>query len=468
MRKAPFTVCVVGGGFTGAAVAIALMARIHSPFRLVIVERGRTLGRGIAYGSYHPLHLLNVRTRDLSVCASQPGDFLNWAFGQLDQGENEAGLHEALAHTFLPRQLFGEYVRERLNDSVRRRPDVTFSVINDTAISCIADGGCYRIAFEQTAPVPADSLFLATAYGILSASTKEALKPFEDLPAERLAAARTIALIGSGLTMVDVLLSARRDGFHGEALVISRRAQLPRPHAPQGVVPKRIDLPRSKRVSLLATATRIACEMAEESGTPWQAIINGLRPSLPQIWQGLPIAEQARFLRHLRSVWNAHRHRVPIEVHSRLMAEFTDGRAKLVRGRVSAVARDSDGFTLTLHTRATGDPTSVTADLAFDCTGFRPDLDQPLIRTLIERDLVCPDPHRLGLVVARNGRTIDGRGNSSPHLFAIGPLCQGTLWEITAVPEIVAQADAAAQEVALLADGQIEAAGQKAAETACS
>lgn len=150
------------------------------------------------------------------------------------------------------------------------------------------------------------------------------------------------------------------------------------------------------------------------------------------------------------------------------MAEFTDGRAKLVRGRVSAVARDSDGFTLTLHTRATGDPTSVTADLAFDCTGFRPDLDQPLIRTLIERDLVCPDPHRLGLVVARNGRTIDGRGNSSPHLFAIGPLCQGTLWEITAVPEIVAQADAAAQEVALLADGQIEAAGQKPAETACS
>jgi uncharacterized NAD(P)/FAD-binding protein YdhS len=246
MRKAPFTVCVVGGGFTRAAVAIALMARIRSPFRLVIVERGRTLGRGIAYGSYHPLHLLNVRTRDLSVCASQPGDFLNWAFGQLDQGENQAGLHEALAHTFLPRQLFGEYVRERLNDSVRRRPDVTFSVINDTAISCIADGGCYRIAFEQTAPVPADSVFLATAYGILSASTKEALKPFEDLPAERLAAARTIALIGSGLTMVDVLLSARRDGFHGEALVISRRAQLPRPHAPQGVVPKRIDLPRSK------------------------------------------------------------------------------------------------------------------------------------------------------------------------------------------------------------------------------
>ena len=91
-----------------------------------------------------------------------------------------------------------------------------------------------------------------------------------------------------------------------------------------------------------------------------------------------------------------------------------------------------------------------------------------MIRSLIERGLACPDPHRIGLAVARTGRAIDGRGNPSPRLFAIGPLCQGTLWEITAVPEIVAQADAAAQEVALLADGQIEAAGQKPAETACS
>ena len=113
MRKAPLTVGVVGGGFTGAAAAIACLARIDRPFRLVVVEPSPSLGRGVAYGAHHPLHLLNVRTRDLSVRAGQPGDFLNWAFRQLDQGENHAGLHEGLAHTFLPRQLFGEYVRER-------------------------------------------------------------------------------------------------------------------------------------------------------------------------------------------------------------------------------------------------------------------------------------------------------------------------------------------------------------------
>ena len=102
MRRAPLTVCVVGGGFTGVAAAIACLARIERPFRLVVVEPGLSLGRGVAYGAHHPLHLLNVRARDLSVRASQPGDFLNWAFRQLDQGENHEGLHEGLAHAFLP------------------------------------------------------------------------------------------------------------------------------------------------------------------------------------------------------------------------------------------------------------------------------------------------------------------------------------------------------------------------------
>jgi uncharacterized NAD(P)/FAD-binding protein YdhS len=56
----------------------------------------------------------------------------------------------------------------------------------------------------------------------------------------------------------------------------SRRGQLPRPHAAKGVVPQVIGLPKSKRLSLLTAAVRIACEAAEAHGTPWQAIINGV------------------------------------------------------------------------------------------------------------------------------------------------------------------------------------------------
>src|SRR5262249_36609813 len=145
---------------------------------------------------------------------------------------------------------------------------------------------------------------------------------------------------------------ARRDGFQGKAIVVSRRGQLPRTHAPKGVVPLQVAIPHSKRVSLLAAAIRIACEMAEHGGTPWQAIINGLRPSVQDIWQGLPPEEQARFLRHLRPFWDAHRHRLPMEVHGRLKTEFLEGRAILVRGAVKDVTREGVRFAVTLQRRS--------------------------------------------------------------------------------------------------------------------
>jgi uncharacterized NAD(P)/FAD-binding protein YdhS len=250
--------------------------------------------------------------------------------------------------------------------------------------------------------------------------------------------------------MVDVLIGARRDGFQGIATVISRRGQLPRPHAPKGVVPQHLALPRSKRVSMLEASLRIACEMAEENGTPWQAVINGVRSTLQDIWQALPVAEQARFLRHLRPFFDAHRHRLPGEVHARLTADFDKGRAVLLRGSATSVARTGDGYRIEIMRRGASAPEILKADLAFDCSGFKPDLDQPLIKGMIEAGLARPDAHRLGLAVEPNGQVF-GRGSEVTRgLFAIGPLCQGTLWEITAVPEIVRQADAAAVSLAAL------------------
>ena len=450
MRAAPLTVGVIGGGFTGAASAIACLARLPEPFRLVLIEPSAVLGRGVAYGSHHPLHLLNVRTRDLSIRASQPGDFLNWAFRQLDQGENHTGLHDALAHTFLPRQLFGEYVRQRLFETVEQRPDVEFSVMPTTARALRAERGGYLIELDRGENVLCDAVILATAYGVQRASTRGSLAPFEPLPPERVARAQSIAVIGSGLTMVDVLIGARRDGFRGIATIISRRGQLPRPHAAKGVVPHQLALPRSKHVSMLEASLRIACEIAEDGGAPWQAVINGLRLSLQDIWQGLPVGEQARFLRHLRPFFDAHRHRLPLEVHTRLMSEFDKGHAVLLRGSVMKVERNAGGFTLEILRRGATTAEIMETDLAFACSGFKPDLDQPLIKGMIEAGLARPDIHGLGLAVEPNGQML-GRGSDVTRgLFAVGPLCQGTLWEITAVPEIVRQADAAALSLAAL------------------
>jgi uncharacterized NAD(P)/FAD-binding protein YdhS len=450
MRKAPLTVSVVGGGFTGAAAAIACLARIDRPFRLVVVEPSASLGRGVAYGAHHPLHLLNVRTRDLSVRAGQPGEFLNWAFRQLDQGENHAGLHDGLAHTFLPRQLFGEYVRERFFEAVEGRGDVELKIVNAVATSCAKEGNRFTLRFDRAEKLQADVVLLATAYGLPSSTPTGALAPFDALPPERINRAGNMVIIGSGLTMVDVVLGARRDGFQGKVTVISKHGQLPRPHASKGVVPRESGLSRSKRLSSLTTAVAIACAAAEAHRTPWQAVINSVRSSLQDIWQGLPVEEQARFLRHVRPLWDAHRHRLPLEVHGRLQAEFNEGRAVLLRGQVTKAERDGEGFRLVLRRRGSKETETLATDLAVDCTGYRPDLASPLIQSLVAQGAVREDAQRLGLAVEPNGRVLSKNGPPTRGLFALGPLCQGSLWEITAVPEIVRQCDSAAQSLAAL------------------
>jgi uncharacterized NAD(P)/FAD-binding protein YdhS len=69
---------------------------------------------------------------------------------------------------------------------------------------------------------------------------------------------------------------------------------------------------------------------------------------------------------------------------------------------------------------------------------------------LISQRLARPDPHNLGIAVKPDGQIVGKSGSVTPGLFALGPLCQGTLWEITAVPEIVRQADVAAASISSL------------------
>jgi uncharacterized NAD(P)/FAD-binding protein YdhS len=445
-------VCIVGGGFTGIAAAIALLTNIKEPFRLLVVEPTNEIGRGVAFGGHYPLQLLNVRTRDLSVRAEQPGDFVNWAFRQLDQGENHMGLHESLAHTFLPRQLFGEYVRQRFFEAVEQRPDVELKIVNSIATNCVRQGDRYKIEFDRAEPLSADVVVLATAYGTQNQSSNGALGPYDIVSGERLAQAETIALIGSSLTMVDVLQSARRNGFKGIAFVISSHGQLPHPHASKGVTPQKTALPRSKRLSLLTIAVRLACEAAQTHGTPWQAIINGLRPSIPDIWLELPAEEQSRFLRHIRPYWDAHRHRLPIAVHANMQSEFSLGNAVLLRGHVTKVRREPHGFKLNVRRCGVKEAEIIETNIAFDCADHKPDLDLPLIRSLLEQGLARTDPHQLGLAVMRNGQVLGTKDAPTRGLFALGPLGQGSLWEIAAVPEIVQQADKAAQGIAKLTE----------------
>src|SRR5690606_24232851 len=121
----------------------------------------------------------------------------------------------------------------------------------------------------------------------------------------------------TGLTMVDAVLTLLARGDRGPIHALSRNGLLPRPHSGQVDV-----LPTAQRQRLasavrgrthlrrLVRVIKAAVDEAAREGIGWQAVIDALRPSVPEIWDTLAEDERARFVRRLRPFWEVHRHRI--------------------------------------------------------------------------------------------------------------------------------------------------------------
>src|ERR1700722_16783300 len=92
---------IVGGGLSGALVATHLLRRAPAGSRILLLERRRPVGRGVAYGTDCPDHLLNVPAGSMSLFPDDPDHFLRWARAR------GAGPDSPAAADFVPRPLFG-------------------------------------------------------------------------------------------------------------------------------------------------------------------------------------------------------------------------------------------------------------------------------------------------------------------------------------------------------------------------
>lgn len=96
-------ITIVGAGFSGTSLALELARRAGSEVEICLVGQEGNYARGVAYGDARPEHLLNVRARNLGATADRPVDFAEWI-----------NLSERARDGFLPRLIYGEYLRDRL------------------------------------------------------------------------------------------------------------------------------------------------------------------------------------------------------------------------------------------------------------------------------------------------------------------------------------------------------------------
>ena len=419
-------VAIVGGGFSGAMLAARLAERGVAS---ILIDRTGAFGLGVAWSTPFDGHLLNVRSDRMSAIEGRPDDFVAWL-------EACAG-RPAEPDGFAPRRVYGQYLQDRF-DTVRSAvPPGMMDTVTGEAVAI--EGSRVRLADGRR--IEADAVVLAsgnpapgTTGAFNGAGTGRVIPdPWAAGAVERIGADDDVILIGTGLTMVDMMLALKARGWRGRATAVSRRGLTPRAHGAvheAGVSPTREMLsgPPSRRL-------RAARRLAEAQG--WRPVMEGLRPLTADLWREADAATRSRWLRHLRPWWDVHRHRIPVGIAATMDALMAEGRLRVVAGRVQRIHEGADGVQLDWNQRGGGEGEPLTGGWLIDCSGPGHDVAaHPLTRALIASGRARPDALGLGLELDADGRVLGADGASDPGLFVLGPPARAAFWETVAVPDI--------------------------------
>lgn len=415
MTEAPH-ILIAGGGATGTILAVQLLRR---GARVSLVERRAEVGDGIAYATRDPAHLLNTRSSAMSAFPDAPGDFVEWLVH--DHGEADPTAFERRAD-------YARYLKHLLSSW---QDDARLRLVHDEAVEAHCDEGGVLLRCAGGEVLRGDRLVLATGHTVPEAEPGMRRPWQEGATPDGL-----VLLIGTGLTMVDEVLSLLEAGHRGGMLAISRRGLIPRDHleAPPRAVTLTNDVPVGEGPATLARWLRRIAADEVAAGGDWRGIVDAVRPEVQTLWRAMPEAGRRTFLRHGAVWWDVHRHRMPPSSRARLDEAVTGGLFRLQRARLRELG---EGWARLVQPG--GAEVEVATAAVIDCRGIRLDPERsasPLVAGLLASGQARIDPLRLGLDVTPQGAVIARDGTVSQTLHAAGPPSRAALWEITAIPDI--------------------------------
>ena len=447
---------VVGAGLCGVAffmhLARQLRGRQGMGLELIIINRQNSFAKGVAYGTHSAAHLLNVPAGRMSLLPEEPSDFLAYL--------SEQGLPSDPV-AFVPRSHFGNYLKHRFEEAKKSLPQgVVMSHVAQEAVDAqLGPRGVAHLQLSDGTTVDVDAMVLASGNflpiwpkpwrdHIDQDSGRFITDPWSWMPTGAMPPSwRNVLVLGTGLTMLDLVMDLTAKGFDGRITAMSRHGLLPQPHRGHAVAHHKTAWSEVQGKTPLQLLRLLRAYEHAHPGSDWRDGVASIRDITPQIWQMWSPRNQLQFLTHLKAFWEVHRHRCAPFIHHQVQSHMDAGALTVMKARVHYVVCTPSGVTVQVDQ---GNGAALVTlgpfDAVFNCTGPSVGLSEnahPLLKNLAQKGVLRADPLKLGLEVSS-----DYRVGEQPNIYYIGPMLRACYWEATAVPELRQHAKSLAELVA--------------------
>ncbi|MBA4239230.1 MAG: hypothetical protein C0448_00780 [Sphingobacteriaceae bacterium] len=434
---------IVGGGISGTLSVLQIIKQSKKPLSIYWFDTQNKFCKGYAYNTFDEGHLLNVRASNMSVFPDEPHHFVNWL-----------NIHHPKysPKDFVPRKLFGDYVLHTFELLKKSNALITIHQIAEEVKSIKKIGDCFEMNTHQNYQVQKIILGFGN---FLPAHPRSVSKEFISSKnyfqnafnvqlTNQIQLHNNITIIGSGLTMIDVIVSLSHFNYKGKINVISPHAYIPQAHQENPLPSVEPFVNQNQAYTLLEILSLVNKQLkkAKKENLNLHSVVDSMRPFLQNLWLNFSIEEKKQFLRHLRHKWGVARHRAPSQSMAIFNTLKSSNQLQLIKGRISDIKLQTFGFEIFYSNNQTEQQTLHT-QLIINCTGPESDYSQlksPLIQDLINNQIISHDSIKYGINAQKDGYITN-------NIYTIGPPLKGILWESVAVPEIRVQAQELAPKI---------------------
>jgi len=460
-------IAIVGGGFSGSSGAVQLVRRSSAPLAVTIIEPRERVGGGLAYSSDDADHRLNGQPGTHLIDPSDQGMFVRWceAHGAFSADPGARLPNDTI---FVRRSVFRQFLEETVADHAASLTGSSIRHLRDRVIDIVPGEKSLTVVTAGNNKLDCDLVVLAA--GHTRARLPPTFKPdfarharviVDPLGAPRLPSVPSterVLVLGSGLTAYDIISSLIVAGHRGPIDVVSRKGLRPRRQAPR--VPGETAPPWLERtagppepfilgagnpptVRSLTRALRQRIRELQQTGRTWDQPFVHLRDMDSLVWPKVHTAEKRRFLRHLRTFYDAHRFRVAPQNETIVHDAERRGQVQFRAASLVRVDTDDDGglIRVALRPRGTDAVKESVYDRVINCTGVDSTslVDVPLYASLLARDMICVDPSGIGFAVDAHSRALARDGTAAQRLRIVGPPTTGARGDPLGSPYIAIQ-----------------------------